>query len=168
MECGRKAGKDETPNTRAHARGSSPNDSMPASSGDTVRVHYTGTLQDGTQFDSSKGRDPLQFTVGAGQVVPGFDKAVSGMEVGETKTVTIDAKDAYGEPDPNQVVEVSKDQLPPDSNVSVGDQLQLGMQNGGSMIVRVAEVNENSILLDANHPLAGEDLTFEITLDSVA
>ncbi|HIG73598.1 MAG TPA: peptidylprolyl isomerase [Bacteroidetes bacterium] len=141
---------------------------MPASSGDTVRVHYTGTLQDGTQFDSSKGRDPLQFTVGAGQVVPGFDKAVSGMEVGETKTVTIDAKDAYGEPDPNQVVEVSKDQLPPDSNVSVGDQLQLGMQNGGSMIVRVAEVNENSILLDANHPLAGEDLTFEITLDSVA
>ena len=141
---------------------------MPASSGDTVRVHYAGTIQDGTQFDSSKGRDPLQFTVGAGQVVPGFDKAVSGMEVGETKTVTIDAKDAYGEPDPNQVVEVSKDQLPPDSNVSVGDQLQLGMQNGGSMIVRVAEVNENSILLDANHPLAGEDLTFEITLDSVA
>ena len=141
---------------------------MPASSGDTDRIHYTGTLQDGTQFDSSKGRDPLQFTVGAGQVVPGFDKAVSGMEVGETKTVTIDAKDAYGEPDPNQVVEVSKDQLPPDSNVSVGDQLQLGMQNGGSMIVRVAEVNENSILLDANHPLAGEDLTFEITLDSVA
>lgn len=162
------AGRGETPNTRAHERGSSPNDSMPATSGDTVRVHYTGTLQDGTQFDSSKGRDPLQFTVGAGQVVPGFDKAVTGMEVGETKTVTIDAKDAYGEPDPNQVVEVGKDQLPPDANVSVGDQLQLGMQNGGSMIVRVAEVNENSILLDANHPLAGEDLTFEITLDSVA
>ena len=141
---------------------------MPASSGDTVRVHYTGTLSDGTVFDSSEGREPLEFTLGAGQVVPGFDKAVDGMEVGQTHTVTIPAKEAYGEPDPGQVVEANRSQLPPGAEVEVGDQLQIGTASGGAMIVRVAEVNEETILLDANHPLAGEDLTFEITLDSVA
>ncbi|MEM1057258.1 MAG: peptidylprolyl isomerase [Bacteroidota bacterium] len=141
---------------------------MPASTGDTVRVHYTGTLSDGTRFDSSEGRDPLQFSLGAGQVVPGFDKAVDGMTVGETKTVTIPAKEAYGEPDPHQVVQVPKSQLPPGAEVSIGDQLQIGTEDGRAMIVRVAEVGDDAILLDANHPLAGEDLTFEITLDSIA
>ncbi|MEM6327945.1 MAG: peptidylprolyl isomerase [Bacteroidota bacterium] len=141
---------------------------MPATSGDTVRVHYTGTLSDGTRFDSSEGREPLQFTLGSGQVVPGFDAAVAGMTIGETKTVTLPAAQAYGEPDPEQVVEMPKAQLPPDAEVNVGDQLQLGMQDGGSVIVRVAEISDETILLDANHPLAGEDLTFEITLESIA
>ncbi|MEL6615267.1 MAG: peptidylprolyl isomerase [Bacteroidota bacterium] len=141
---------------------------MPATSGDTVRVHYTGTLDDGTQFDSSAGRDPLEFTLGAGQVVPGFDKAVDGMEVGETKTVTIPAKEAYGEVDPNQQVTVGRDQMPPGADISIGDRLQMGMGNGQVLIVTVVEVNDESVVLDANHALAGQDLTFEITLDSVA
>ena len=141
---------------------------MPATSGDTVRVHYTGTLSDGTEFDSSRGRDPLEFTLGAGQVVPGFDKAVSGMEVGETKTVTIPAKEAYGEVDPEQTVTLGRDQLPADADVSVGDRLQMGLGDGQVILVTVTEIGDGTVTLDANHALAGEDLTFEITLDSVA
>ena len=140
---------------------------MPATSGDTVHVHYTGTLSDGSEFDSSRGRDPLTFTLGAGQVVPGFDKAVAGMEVGETKTVTIPAKDAYGEPDPEQTVTIGRDQLPAGAEVSVGDQLQMGLGNGQVVVVTVAEMDAETVTLDANHALAGEDLTFEITLDSI-
>ena len=140
---------------------------MPATSGDTVHVHYTGTLSDGSEFDSSRGRDPLTFTLGAGQVVPGFDKAVAGMEVGETKTVTIPAKDAYGAPDPEQTVTIGRDQLPAGAEVSVGDQLQMGLGNGQVVVVTVAEMDAETVTLDANHALAGEDLTFEITLDSI-
>ena len=141
---------------------------MPATSGDTVRVHYTGTLNDGTTFDSSAGREPLEFTLGAGQVVPGFDKAVDGMEIGETKTVTIPAKEAYGDVDPDQTVTVGRDQMPPDADLSIGDRLQMGMGNGQVVVVTVAELSDDSVVLDANHALAGQDLTFEITLDSVA
>lgn len=135
---------------------------MPVQSGDSVRVHYTGTLADGSEFDSSRGRDPLAFTAGAGQVVPGFDAAVLGMETGETKTVTIPAAQAYGEPDPEQQLVVPKAEVP--DGVTVGDQLQLGMPNGGAVVVRVAEIEGEEVTLDANHELAGQDLTFEITL----
>ncbi len=140
---------------------------MAATSGDTVRVHYTGTLADGTPFDSSTGRDPLEFTLGAGQVVPGFDKAVDGMEIGETKTVTIPAAEAYGEVNPEQTVTVGRDQLPEGAVLNVGDRLQMGMGNGHVVVVTVAELADESVVLDANHALAGEDLTFEITLDSL-
>jgi peptidylprolyl isomerase len=140
---------------------------MPASTGDAVRVHYTGTLTDGSEFDSSAGGDPLSFIVGAGDVIAGFDRAVIGMEVGETKTVTIPAADAYGEPDPEQVLVVGRDQLPPDEPVEVGDVMEIGLDGGGAILVTVAEVADDTVTLDANHALAGEDLTFELTLDGI-
>ena len=133
-------------------------------SGDTVHVHYTGTLADGTEFDSSRGREPLQFTAGVGQVVPGFDRAVLGMTPGETKTVTFPAADAYGESDPDHILEVGRDQFPPGIDPELGDQLTLGMDGGQQVPVRVVDVSEDTVTLDANHELAGEALTFEITL----
>ncbi|MGB3541947.1 FKBP-type peptidyl-prolyl cis-trans isomerase [Rubrivirga sp.] len=136
---------------------------MPVQSGNQIRVHYTGTLADGSEFDSSRGRDPLAFTAGAGQVVPGFDAAVMGLEPGETKVVTIPAAQAYGEADPEKTLIVPRDQMP-DGEISLGDQLQLGLEGGGAVIVTVAELDDDSVTLDANHALAGEDLTFEITL----
>ena len=141
---------------------------MAVQTGDTVRVHYTGTLSDGSVFDTSRGGDPLSFTAGAGEVIVGFDRAVVGMEVGETQTVTIPAAEAYGEADPEQVLVVGRDQLPPDESVEVGDSLEIGLDDGGTILVTVAEVTDETVTLDANHALAGEDLTFEITLDSVA
>lgn len=141
---------------------------MPATvqPGQTIHVHYTGTLSDGSEFDSSRGRDPLSFTAGAGQVVPGFDAAVLGMEVGETKTVTIPAAEAYGEPDPEKTLIVGRDQMP-DGDIGVGDKLQVGLEGGGAVIVTVVEADDESVTLDANHVLAGQDLTFEITIDAV-
>jgi peptidylprolyl isomerase len=136
---------------------------MPVQSGNLVRVHYTGTLEDGSEFDSSRGRDPLAFTAGAGQVVPGFDAAVMGMETGETKVVTLPAAQAYGDVDPEKTLVVPRDQMP-EGDISLGDQLQLGLEGGGAVIVTVAEMDDDSVTLDANHELAGEDLTFEITL----
>ena len=132
--------------------------------GDTVHVHYTGTLADGTEFDSSKGREPLAFTAGVGQVVPGFDKAVVGMETGQTQTVTIPAAEAYGEPDPEKQLVVGRDQMPDGPPLQVGDQLQVGLEGGGAIQVTVAELTDDTVTLDANHALAGEDLTFEITV----
>lgn len=140
---------------------------MPVQSGDTVHVHYTGTLADGTEFDSSRGSDPLAFTVGAGDVIPGFDAAVTGMEVGETRTVTIPAAEAYGEPDPEQTLVVPRDQLP-EGPVQLGDRMEIGLETGGSIPVRVAEMDDETVTLDANHELAGEDLTFEITLADIS
>lgn len=139
---------------------------MPVRSGTLVRVHYTGTLADGSEFDSSRDREPLEFTAGAGQVVPGFDAAVMGMETGESKTVTIPADQAYGDVDPEKTLVVPKDQFP-EGDVSLGDQLQIGLEGGGAVIVTVAEMDDESVTLDANHALAGEDLTFAITLVEV-
>ena len=133
-----------------------------AAQGDTVCIHYTGTLADGTQFDSSVGREPLAFTLGAGQVVPGFDRAVSGMETGETQTVTIPAAEAYGARRDDLVIQVPTEQLP--DGVSVGDRLAVGLASGGQMPVTVAAIEGDGATLDANHELAGQDLTFEITL----
>jgi peptidylprolyl isomerase len=135
-----------------------------AKSGDTVKVQYTGTLADGTQFDSSVGKEPLQFTLGQGRVIPGFDAAVTGMKVGEKKTVTIPAAQAYGEYREDLVIEVSRDKVPPNINPEVGMQLQMTQEDGSRVSVTVTEVTESTVKLDANPALAGKDLTFELEL----
>lgn len=138
---------------------------MPAAmSGDTVRIHYTGRLADGTVFDSSDGREPLAFTLGAGQVIAGFDQGVTGMEVGDTKTIEIPAADAYGDRNDDMALTVGRDQFPPGLDPEVGQPLQLGMDDGQTMQVTVTEVTEDSVTLDANHPLAGKDLIFDLEL----
>ena len=136
--------------------------------GDTVQLHYTGTLADGTQFDSSEGRDPLQFEVGSGQIIPGLDAAIPGMTVGEKKTVEIPADQAYGQPDPNARQSVPRGDIPADIPLEVGLQLQVQTPTGQVMPVTVAEVTEEQVTLDANHPLAGKDLTFAIELVAIA
>ncbi len=135
-----------------------------AKAGDTVRIHYTGTLSDGSTFDSSEGRDPLEFKLGTGQVIPGFDKAVTGMNVGEAQTVEIPADDAYGAHDPNQQQAFPRDQVPAEIPLDIGTQLQLSGPQGQPIMVTVAEVTDTDVILDANHPLAGKDLTFKIEL----
>jgi peptidylprolyl isomerase len=135
-----------------------------AKTGDTVRIHYTGTLPDGSTFDSSAGRDPLEFTLGTGQVIPGFDKAVDGMALGETKTVEIVADDAYGVRDPNGIQSFPREKVPDDIPLDIGTRLQLSTPSGQPVMVTVSEVTEEEVILDANHPLAGQDLTFEIEL----
>ncbi len=135
-----------------------------AKSGDTVRIHYTGTLDDGTQFDSSAGRDPLEFALGGGQVIPGFDNAVDGMTVGDSKTVTIPPEEAYGERHEQLVQQVSRDALPDEIEPAVGMQLQSQSPEGQVMMLVVTEVGDESITVDANHPLAGQALTFDIEL----
>jgi peptidylprolyl isomerase len=135
-----------------------------AKSGDTVRIHYTGTLNDGTEFDSSAGRDPLEFALGGGQVIAGFDSAVDGMSVGEQKSVTIAPAEAYGERHEQLVQEVPKSALPDEIQPQVGMQLQSQSPEGQVMNLVVTEVDEESITVDANHPLAGQALTFEIEL----
>jgi len=135
-----------------------------AKDGDTVRLHYTGTLGDGTQFDSSDGRDPLEFTVGSGQIIPGLDREVAGMAVGDTKTVTIAPADAYGEVDPNRVQAVPRDKIPADIPTDPGTQLQMQTPEGQAIPVIVTAVSETEVTLDANHPLAGKALTFAVEL----
>lgn len=139
-----------------------------AKAGDTVKVHYTGKLDDGTVFDSSEGRDPLQFTVGSGQMIAGFDAGVNGMNEGETKTVRIGSEEAYGQHRDEMVLTVGKDELPPDMEVEPGDQLQMRHESGQVVMVTVTDVTDANITLDANHPLAGKDLTFDIHLVEVS
>ena len=135
-----------------------------AKSGDTVRIHYMGTLEDGTQFDSSDGRDPLEFALGGGQVLPGFDSAVDGMAVGENKSVTIQPDQAYGDRHEQLVQEVPKSALPEDMEPAVGMQLQSQSPDGQVMNLVVTDVADETITVDANHPLAGQALTFAIEL----
>ncbi len=137
-----------------------------AGDGDIVSVHYTGTLDDGSQFDSSEGGDPLEFTIGANQMIPGFEAAVYGMRVGETKTVTIPAAQAYGPRNATLVMEVDLKDLPGGS-AQVGQQLQVTFTGGLVRTAVVTEVSETTATADANFRLAGEDLTFEIKLVSV-
>ena len=137
---------------------------MTAKQGDTVRIHYTGTLADGSTFDSSVGREPLEFTVGSGQIIPGLDGAIPGMEVGETKSVEIPAEHAYGAADPNARQAIPREQVPANIPLDIGTQLQLQAPTGQTIPVTVAEVTEEHVVLDANHPLAGKDLTFEVEL----
>lgn len=135
-----------------------------AQHGDTVRVHYKGTLHDGSVFDSSEGRDPLTFTIGSGQIIPGFEQAVIGMQVGDERTTEIPSDQAYGARDEEMMLEVARDQMPDGMNPTLGDWLQLSFPDGQHASVQVVEMNETSVTLDANHPLAGKDLTFEIKL----
>jgi peptidylprolyl isomerase len=132
--------------------------------GDTVRIHYTGTLADGSTFDSSAGRDPLEFTVGSGQIIPGLDIALPGMAVGDKKVVEVPCAQAYGEADPNARQAVPRGEIPADIPLDLGTQLQVQTPTGQVMQVVVAEVTDTEVTLDANHPLAGRDLTFAIEL----
>ena len=132
--------------------------------GDTVRMHYTGTLQDGTTFDTSRERDPLQFTVGGGEIIPGLDAAVEGMEPGETKTVKVPATDAYGAHDPSRVQTVAREQIPENIPTDPGTQLEVQTQTGQRVPVMVTQATDGEVTLDANHPLAGRDLTFDVEL----
>lgn len=135
-----------------------------AKKGDTVHIHYTGRLDDGTIFDSSENREPLSFEVGSGTVIPGFDDAVDGMVTGEKKTTTIPAAEAYGPRQDEMMVTVPRDQLPPGVAPEVGQILQMSDPTGEQFNVVVAEVTEDALVLDGNHPLAGKDLTFDIEL----
>lgn len=134
---------------------------------DNISLHYKGTLNNGELFDSSEGRDPLKFEVGAGQVIPGFDKAVVGMEVEESKKFTIPADEAYGQVKEELVYEVPKNAIPADLNPTKGQRLVSNLEDGRQIPVTVAKVTEETITLDANHPLAGQDLTFDIKIVSI-
>ncbi|MBO3698280.1 peptidylprolyl isomerase [Roseivirga sp. E12] len=135
-----------------------------AKKGDQVKVHYTGKLTDGTIFDSSEGRAPLEFEVGAGMMIKGFDAAVDGMAVGAKVTAEIPAAEAYGEAREDMIIDIPKTNLPPDLNPEVGQQLAMSQPNGQQVPVKVKEVREDVVVIDANHDLAGKDLIFDIEL----
>lgn len=135
-----------------------------AKSGDKVKVHYTGKLTNGEQFDSSEGRAPLEFTVGAGQMIKGFDNAIPGMEIGEKKTITIAPEEAYGAVDQDAILEFPKSNIPDSLKIEEGMQLQLQSASGQPVPVVVKEIKEESVILDANHRLAGKELVFDIEL----
>ena len=133
-------------------------------SGDTVKVHYHGKLTDGSTFDSSEGREPLEFEVGSGSVIPGFDEGVTGMQVGEKRTVTIPCEQAYGVKQEDMLMEFPMDRFPEEMEPEVGMQLNMSNGAGQNFPVVIREVRDTTVLLDANHPLAGEDLTFDLEL----
>lgn len=135
-----------------------------AKDGDTVHIHYTGRLDDGSVFDSSEGRDPLSFTVGSGQVIPGFDEAVRGMAPGDSRTTRIPPEEAYGEQQEELKLAFPRSNLPEGMDPQVGETLQMSTPEGQAIQVRVVETSEEALQLDANHPLAGEALTFDIEL----
>ncbi len=139
-----------------------------AKSGDTVKVHYKGSLEDGTVFDSSEGSDPLEFTLGEGHVVPGFEAAIVGMAIGDNKTATIACSEAYGERREDLLFPVGRDEVPAGMEIEVGDVLSVGLANGESVPMQVASIGEDTLTLDANHPLAGKNLVFELSLVSIA
>lgn len=132
--------------------------------GDTVKVHYHGKLTDGTTFDSSEGREPLQFVVGQGHVIKGFDNALVGMTIGDKKTVNIPVDEAYGPANPENMLEFPKSDFPEGAEPAVGMQMNLSDNQGNVFPVIIAEVKEDSVVLDANHVLAGKDLVFDIEL----
>jgi FKBP-type peptidyl-prolyl cis-trans isomerase 2 len=140
------------------------NEIAQAKVGDTIKVHYTGTLDNGTVFDSSVGRRPLEFTIGLGQMIPGFDKGVVGLNLNESKTITIPADQAYGQYRADLVQVVARDQFPPDAELEVSQVLQVSQPNGQIILVTITNVTDTDVTLDANHRLAGKNLTFEIQL----
>ncbi len=135
-----------------------------AKKGDKVKVHYHGKLTSGETFDTSSGREPLEFEVGSGSVIKGFDEGVAGMEVGEKKTINIAADEAYGPRSEDMMIEFPKDRFPNDMKIEEGMQLMMGNGSGQNIPVIVTEIKDSSVLLDANHPLAGEDLVFDVEL----
>ncbi len=138
-----------------------------AKSGDTIRIHYKGTLASGEVFDSSEGRDPLEFTLGSGMIIKGLDDAIYGMIVGEKKVANIPCADAYGEVHPQARQAVPRSEFPDDIPAEVGTQLQMQSPEGQVIPVKIVEVTETEITLDANHPLAGEDLTFDFEITGI-
>lgn len=137
---------------------------MQAKNGDIVKVHYTGKLIDGTEFDSSVERNPLQFTLGEGQLIPGFEQAVLGMNLGESKTVKIPADQAYGPHRDEMVMVVERDRFPAQISPEIGQQFEIRQSDDQAFVVVVTDVSTSSVTLDGNHPLAGEDLIFDIQL----
>jgi FKBP-type peptidyl-prolyl cis-trans isomerase 2 len=136
---------------------------LPIKDGDTIKISYVGTLDDGTVIDSTENHDgPLEFTVGSGQVISGFDEAVKGMEVGEEKTIRIEAADAYGEPNPAMIETVPKSMLQCDAEITAGMMIAVGTADGQQMPAKITEVTDETLTVDMNHPLAGEALTFNI------
>jgi FKBP-type peptidyl-prolyl cis-trans isomerase 2 len=133
-------------------------------SGDKVKVHYHGKLTNGETFDSSEGREPLEFEVGKGMVIQGFDDGVTGMTVGEKKTINIPVEEAYGPKNPEMLIEMPKDRFPKDMEIEIGMPLMMSDGSGQNFQVVVMDVKEDSVALDANHPLAGQDLVFDIEL----
>ncbi|KAA9134157.1 peptidylprolyl isomerase [Marinihelvus fidelis] len=138
-----------------------------AKAGDTVKIHYTGTLDDGTQFDSSDGRDPLEFEVGSGQVIAGFDKAVEGMAVGDEKTINIPSEEAYGPRHDQMIQDVPKEALPDGLEPEIGMTLQARNQGGQPLNLTVTAIGDDTITVDGNHPLAGKDLNFDLKLVAI-
>jgi FKBP-type peptidyl-prolyl cis-trans isomerase 2 len=138
-----------------------------AKAGDDVQIHYTGTLDDGSTFDSSEGRDPLAFKLGSGQVIKGFDDGVTGMSVCEEKTIHIPCEDAYGPINPAMMQDVPREQIPAEIPLELGMMLQMQGQAGDVIPVKVANITEDTVTLDANHMLAGKDLTFALKLVSI-
>ena len=132
--------------------------------GDKIKVHYHGRLNDGQTFDSSSGREPLEFEVGSGMVIRGFDDGVKGMAVGDKKTITIPFDQAYGPRNPDMIIEMPKDRFPKDMELEVGMQLGMSDGQGQQFEVTVTEIKDDSVMLDANHPLAGQDLIFDLEL----
>ena len=139
-----------------------------AKTGDTVKVHYTGKLDDKTIFDTSEGREPLQFTIGEGRLIPDFEQAVLGMKPGETKTINIPPERAYGPHHEEMVIVVNRQDIPEDLKPEVNQRLQVQQADGQVCIVTVTSVSESSVTLDSNHPLAGKELTFDIQLAEIA
>jgi peptidylprolyl isomerase len=139
-----------------------------AKPGDKLRLHYTGTLDDGTVFDTSEGREPLEFTLGSGEIIPGLDSGVQGMAVGESRSVRVEPAEAYGEHDPGRVQAVPLESVPDHIPTDPGTQLQVQTSEGQTMNVTVAGKTDSELHLDANHPLAGKALTFEVELVEIA
>ena len=137
-------------------------------SGDKVKVHYHGKLTSGETFDSSEGREPLEFEVGSGMVIKGFDDGVTGMTVGDKKTINIPFDEAYGPRNPDMVIEMPKDKFPKDLDIEVGLPLGMSDQQGQQFQVTIVEIKEDLVMLDANHPLAGQDLVFDLELVEIA
>lgn len=135
-----------------------------AKAGDTVKIHYTGKLSDGKQFDSTEERGPMEFKLGEGQVLPGFEEAVKGMEVGEKKNFTLSPEEGYGPRQEDLTVEVEKSEIEKFVEPQVGQQLELRQQDGGKVLVMVTDIQDDKVTLDANHPLAGEELSFDVEL----
>jgi len=136
--------------------------------GDTVKVHYTGTFDDGIQFDSSVGQDPLIVKLGAGETIPGFEKGLEGMAIGDKKTINIQAVEAYGEHNPELIHEVPREDIPEEIDLKVGLELQAQGPDGNSYVLSIKEVNEETILVDANHPMVGKNLNFELEIVDIA
>ena len=137
-------------------------------SGDKVKVHYHGKLTNGETFDSSAGRQPLEFEVGSGMVIKGFDDGITGMQVGEKKTINIPFHEAYGPKNPEMIIEMPKDRFPKDMEIETGMPLAMNDGQGQQFQVIIVEIKDDVVMLDANHPLAGENLVFDLELVDIA